>query len=233
MGPEPHAGPDHRSRHRQQRGGLWLRPRLRHARPADQRHRQGGVAVFTRARQRNLAPLSYQGYPGLRSEARSLRAARRGTRVAAFASSCGPAHADARGRRHHAADLARSLGSRKATEPSSVTALRRGELGRSATSLEVRIHIDGREMPISGVAPPRLEGLYSGRVVDVWIPLKDDAIRGLDRTESDLHCDWTSARRHLDRRRAARLEPGRRGEASRGSALQRAASRRRPLGCRG
>ncbi len=137
------------------------------------------VSLFSRDAQRNLAPLSFQGFLELGPNAdlfERLGAAREsrirmtaGPRTLTLAAAA------------ITPDLGDILGLPAGKGVVISDRLRRGELGTMRDLSEVRIHIDGREMPIGGVAPPRLEGLYSGRVVDVWLPLEDDAIRGLDR----------------------------------------------------
>jgi hypothetical protein len=49
-----------------------------------------------------------------------------------------------------------------------------------------RLRVDGRETRVAGVAPPWLEGLYLGRAVDVWTPLRDESLRGIDRGSKTL-----------------------------------------------
>lgn len=137
------------------------------------------VSLFSRDAQRSLTPLSYQGYVevGPSVDLFERLGAARESRIRMTA---GP-----RALTLAAAAITPDLGEILGLPPGGGVVisdrLRRGELGTLREISGVRIHIDGREMPIAGVAPPRLEGLYSGRVVDVWLPLQDDAIRGLDR----------------------------------------------------
>src|SRR5688500_9914803 len=119
------------------------------------------VSLFSRDTQRNLTPLSYQGYLELGSntdlfdglgaarESRIRMTAGKGTLTLA------------------AAAITPALGQILGLPPNSGVVisdrLRRGELGRVRDLSDVRIHIDGRDLLIGGVAPPKLEGLYSGR----------------------------------------------------------------------
>lgn len=128
---------------------------------------------------RSFTPLSYDAYLGLRSKAdlfEKLGAAREsrlritvGERTSTLA----------------AAVITRDLGEILQLPRGDGAVIsdrvRRGELGTVRDLSLVRIEIDGEEMPITGVAAADLAGLYAGRAVDVWIPLKDDAVRGLDR----------------------------------------------------
>ena len=44
------------------------------------------------------------------------------------------------------------------------------------------IRIDGLDARVSGVAPDWLEGLYLGRAIDIWMPLRQESVRGGDRS---------------------------------------------------
>ncbi|MDQ3487603.1 MAG: ABC transporter permease [Acidobacteriota bacterium] len=137
------------------------------------------VSLLALGTGRSLTPLSYDAYLALQSKAdlfEKLGAAREsrlritiGERTSTLA----------------AASITNDLGEILELPPGEGAVIsdrvRRGELGTVRDLSVVRIEIDGEEMPITGVAPPGLAGLYAGRAVDVWIPLKDDAVRGLDR----------------------------------------------------
>jgi ABC-type antimicrobial peptide transport system permease subunit len=43
-----------------------------------------------------------------------------------------------------------------------------------------QIHIDGLNLPVVGVAPDWLEGVYRDRAVDLWKPFKEQALEGVD-----------------------------------------------------
>ena len=58
----------------------------------------------------------------------------------------------------------------------------RDEFGASAGIREAQITMDGLDRRIAGVAPEWLDGLYIGRAVDVWVPLRPESLRGSERT---------------------------------------------------
>jgi hypothetical protein len=49
-----------------------------------------------------------------------------------------------------------------------------------------RIQVDNTDLPIIGIAPEQLQGLYSDRSVDLWIPLQDEDLQGVDRNTQNL-----------------------------------------------
>ncbi len=51
-----------------------------------------------------------------------------------------------------------------------------------------RIRVDGLDTSVAGVAPDWLDGLYVGRGVDIWMPLREASLQGLDRSSRML---WT------------------------------------------
>jgi ABC-type lipoprotein release transport system permease subunit len=53
-----------------------------------------------------------------------------------------------------------------------------------------QIRVDDVDLRISGVAPNRLDGLYSDQRVDLWIPLED---RGIEKSEGDRQDLWVLA----------------------------------------
>src|SRR5688500_5680394 len=137
------------------------------------------VSLFTRDTQRNLTPLSYERFQELARNAdlfERLGAARESRiRVTAGPRTLTLAAAAIT---PEAGDI---LGLPAGKGVVISDRLRRGELGTLRDFSEVRLHVDGLELPVGGVAPPSVEGLYSGRIVDVWLPLEDETIRGLDR----------------------------------------------------
>lgn len=60
------------------------------------------------------------------------------------------------------------------------------ELDGKADVIGHQIRVDNTDLPIIGIAPERMEGLYSDRGVDLWIPLQDKDLRGGDRSARDL-----------------------------------------------
>jgi len=56
------------------------------------------------------------------------------------------------------------------------------EFGSSADVRGELIRIDGFETRVAGVAPESLEGLYAGRAVDIWMPLREASLHGVDRS---------------------------------------------------
>jgi MacB-like periplasmic core domain/FtsX-like permease family len=63
--------------------------------------------------------------------------------------------------------------------------------GSRAKILGDRIRVNNLELPMTGIAPSRLEGLYSDQAVDLWIPAQDENLQGVDLTARDL---WVIAR---------------------------------------
>jgi ABC-type antimicrobial peptide transport system permease subunit len=60
------------------------------------------------------------------------------------------------------------------------------ELDGTANVIGHRVLIDNADLPIIGIAPEQLEGLYSDRSVDLWISLQDKDWQGADRNIPDL-----------------------------------------------
>jgi putative ABC transport system permease protein len=58
----------------------------------------------------------------------------------------------------------------------------RSEFGSTDRIRGERIAVDGVDTHVAGVAPEWLEGLYTGRPVDIWMPLESAAVDGLNRT---------------------------------------------------
>jgi len=67
----------------------------------------------------------------------------------------------------------------------------RTELSGKATARGETITIDGVAVPIHDLAPDWLEGLYDGRNVDVWVPLDQASLDGIDPRSHTL---WAIAR---------------------------------------
>jgi putative ABC transport system permease protein len=67
-----------------------------------------------------------------------------------------------------------------------------------------RIRVDGADIRVADVAPAWLSGLYNGRAVDIWIPLKEASLQGFDRSSRTF---WTLGRLRsgvsIDQARAA------------------------------
>ncbi len=57
------------------------------------------------------------------------------------------------------------------------------------------IRVNNVDLRIIGVAPDKLDGLYSDRPVDLWIPLQDRGLQGEDRSSRDL---WVLGRLRRD-----------------------------------
>jgi hypothetical protein len=64
--------------------------------------------------------------------------------------------------------------------------MRHNEFDGRADVIGHRIRIDNTDLPIIGIAPEQMEGLYSDRSVDLWIPLHDKDLLGVDRSARDL-----------------------------------------------
>ena len=189
------------------------------------------VSLFSRDGQRNLAPLSFQGFLELGPNAdlfERLGAAREsrirmtaGPRTLTLAAAA------------ITPDLGDILGLPAGKGVVISDRLRRGELGTMRDLSEVRIHIDGREMPDRwrGSAAARRPLLRTGRRRVAASRGRCDPRSGSP--ESDLHRDWTSAVRRFDRGRTARVECGWRGGPRRGPPLTTGFLPRRLQGCRG
>jgi ABC-type lipoprotein release transport system permease subunit len=67
----------------------------------------------------------------------------------------------------------------------------RSELGSTADIVGERIHVNGLDLRITGVAPSSLAGLYGDEAVDVWMPAPDENLQNADLGVRDL---WVLAR---------------------------------------
>jgi ABC-type antimicrobial peptide transport system permease subunit len=65
------------------------------------------------------------------------------------------------------------------------------EFGDSVKLVGQRVQINGVDLPITGIAPDRLEGLYRDQVVDLWTPLQTVSFQDQDQTSRDV---WALAR---------------------------------------
>jgi predicted permease len=78
------------------------------------------------------------------------------------------------------------------------------EFGAPADVRGERIRIDGVDTRVAGVAPDWLDGLYLGRGVDIWMPLREGSLQEIDRSGLSF---WALGRLRsgvsLDRARAA------------------------------
>ena len=77
---------------------------------------------------------------------------------------------------------------------------------RSADVRGERIRIDGVETRVAGVAPDWLEGLYLGRAVDIWMPLREASLQGIDRSSRTLLGARAAAPGRVNRSGAGRRE---------------------------
>ena len=75
------------------------------------------------------------------------------------------------------------------------------EFASGANAVGSQIRIDNADFRIGGVAPDQLDGLYSDRTVDIWIPFEEQDQKGEDRDRQDL---WVLAalRRDVSARQA-------------------------------
>jgi ABC-type antimicrobial peptide transport system permease subunit len=60
------------------------------------------------------------------------------------------------------------------------------ELGSRADVIGGRIRINSLDLPITGVAPSQLVGLYSDQTVDIWMPSQDERLQNVDLNKRDL-----------------------------------------------
>lgn len=65
------------------------------------------------------------------------------------------------------------------------------EFGDSIKLVGQRVRINNVDLPITGIAPDRLEGLYRDQVVDLWTPLQTASFQDQDQTSRDV---WALAR---------------------------------------
>ena len=66
-----------------------------------------------------------------------------------------------------------------------------GQLGSRANVVGNLIRVNNLDLPITGVAPSQLTGLYSDQTVDIWMPSQDKSLQGMDKNTRDL---WVLAR---------------------------------------
>ena len=136
------------------------------------------VSLFTRDAQGAFTPLTFDSYLALRSQNQvfeTLGAAQESRRrlVLGERSSLVPVATVT-------TELARLLQLPEGDGAVVSDRLWRSELAGS-TPADLRIAIDGIDMPVAGVAPAWLEGLVVGRTVDVWLPLDEGSIQGPNR----------------------------------------------------
>ena len=56
------------------------------------------------------------------------------------------------------------------------------EFDETADVRHETLRIDGVDNRIAGVAPAWLESLYAGRIIDIWMPLQEASLQGIDRS---------------------------------------------------
>ena len=69
--------------------------------------------------------------------------------------------------------------------------MRQREFGNSANVIGQRIRVNNIDLPITGIAPDRLEGLYSDQIVDLWTPSPMTSFHDQDQKLRDV---WALAR---------------------------------------
>jgi predicted permease len=65
------------------------------------------------------------------------------------------------------------------------------EFGANTALADARITVDGAERAVAGVAPDWLDGLYMGRAIDIWVPLRPDDLSQQERRRRTF---WTLGR---------------------------------------
>jgi len=65
------------------------------------------------------------------------------------------------------------------------------EFGNSVNVVGQRIRINNINLPITGIAPDRLEGLYRDQIVDIWTPMQVASVQDQDQNSRDV---WVLAR---------------------------------------
>ncbi len=73
--------------------------------------------------------------------------------------------------------------------------LRQSEFPGKAEIRGEPVLIDGVNVPVGGVAPAWLEGLYRDRAVDLWTPLHENALTAVDRASPNF---WVAGRLRRD-----------------------------------
>ncbi len=65
------------------------------------------------------------------------------------------------------------------------------EFGNGVNVVGQRVRINNVDLPITGIAPDRLEGLYRDQIVDIWTPLPAASFQDQDQNSRDV---WVLAR---------------------------------------
>jgi len=151
------------------------------------------VSVFWREAYREAGPLSYQQYLSLKSRLdvfEWIGAARVSPRTIAMAGQSAIASVAAL-----TSNLASLLNLSRDGGVVISRRMWRSEFGGKADVRGDQIRIDGVDARVSGVAPDWLEGLYRDRAVDVWMPLHEGPLQGVDRSSRNL---WVLGRLRSD-----------------------------------
>jgi putative ABC transport system permease protein len=138
------------------------------------------VSLFARDAQNAFGPLSYEAYLSLKAQRdafESLGAARESQ------SSIG---LDGRSAVMAVAEVTPEVAELFDLPPGEGIVLShrvwQTEFGARAGVRGERIGVNGVETPVAGIAPDWLEGLYLGRAVDIWVPLPEGSVKGIDRS---------------------------------------------------
>jgi putative ABC transport system permease protein len=136
------------------------------------------VSVFGRDAHREAGPLSYQEYLALKTRRDTFewigaaRISRSAVEWAGLSETVSVAALTP--------DVARLLG--LTLDGGVVVSQRmwRSESGAAAGVHGNPIHIDGADTHVNGVAPNSLEGVYRDRAIDIWMPLREEGLLGVD-----------------------------------------------------
>jgi hypothetical protein len=142
------------------------------------------VSVFGQDAHHDAGPLSYQEYLSLKSRGDILPAdiASAGQSAIVSIAAVTP---DLAGLFHLPVDSGAVISDR----------MWQSEFGAKADIHGEQIRIDGVATRVGGVAPKCLEGVYRDRTVDVWLPLREEALQPIERSSPNL---WVLARLRRD-----------------------------------
>lgn len=151
------------------------------------------VSVFGREAHREAGPLLYREYLSLKSHPDAFEWI-----GAARVSPCAIALAGQSGIVSVAALTSNLAGLLNLSLDGGVVISHRmwqSEFGAKADVRGDQIRIDGINTRVRGVAPNWLEGVYRDRAVDLWMPLREEALQGVDRSSRNF---WVLGRLRRD-----------------------------------
>jgi predicted permease len=142
------------------------------------------VSLFARDAQNAFGPLSYEGYVALKAQREAFQS------LGAARESQGSIALDGRSAVMAVAAVTPEVAEIFELPPGDGVVLShrvwRTEFDGRADVRGEPIGVDGVQTRVAGVAPAWLDGLYLGRAVDLWTPLPDAPLDGIDRTSRTL-----------------------------------------------